>query len=295
VEYGDTKIIASPAATEYVTVPLPGGGSAAIAHRPVSHADKMLGALTSPDGDSASAILQMQEKAQQWVDAVRNGHLHQWNVWFLLGVQFWPWLGFSICNSTAMYDKLEHALQRQYFQILPLGGVIRMVPLDCQMVDAGFYCPGLPHPGVEALTAMTNKLLMHFGCRTALENLLRTSYSLLLLKLGVSFQPLQSLYQQFSFLATHTWMKMLWEKLDKFNITVQTAESPQKFLGRGDKFLMLIFMERGHGMEALIRLNRVRVHLQLIFHSDILSASGLRTDPTVLRRQATGKFHSSMR
>ncbi len=59
-----------------VTVPLPEGGSAAIAHRPVSHAEKTLGALTSPDGDSASAILQMQEKVQQWVETVRNGHLH---------------------------------------------------------------------------------------------------------------------------------------------------------------------------------------------------------------------------
>jgi hypothetical protein len=147
----------------------------------------------------------------------------------LLGVQFWPWVGFSICNSAATYDKLKHALQRQYFQILLLGGVIRTAPLNCQIVDAGFYCPGLPHPGVEALIAMTNKLLMHFGCKMALGNLLRTSYSLLLLELGVSFQPLQSLYQQFSFLATHTWMKMLWEKLDKFNITVQTAESPLKF------------------------------------------------------------------
>ncbi len=147
-----------------VTVPLPEGGSAAIAHRPVSHAEKTIGALTSPDGDSASAILQMQEKAQQWVDAVRNSHLHQQNVWFLLGVQFLPWVGFSICNSMATYNKLEHALQRQYFQILPLGGVIRTVPLNCRMVDAGFYCPGLPHPGVEALIAITNKLLMLFGC-----------------------------------------------------------------------------------------------------------------------------------
>ncbi len=194
-----------------------------------------------------------------------------------------------------MYDELEHALQRQYFQILPLGGVIRMVPLNCRMLDAGFYCPGLPHPGVEGLIAMTNKLLMHFGCRMALENLLRTSYSLLLLKLGVSFQPLQSLYQQFSFLATHTWMKMLWEKLDKFNITVQTAESPLKFPQQGDKVLMLVFRERGHGREALIRLNQVRVHLQLIFLSNILSALGLRINPTVLQHRATGKFHSSMR
>ncbi len=210
-------------------MPLPGGGSTAIAHRPVSHAEKTLGALTSPDGSSAGAILQMQEEAQQWVDAARNGHLHRRNVWFLLGVQFWPRVGYSLCNSMATYDELEHALQKQYYQILQLGGVIRTALLDCRMVDAGFYCPGLPHPGVKALIAMSNKLLMHFRCRTALGTFLKTSYSFLLLELGVSFQPSQSLYQRFSFLATHTWMKMLWEKLDKFGIVIQTAESSFQF------------------------------------------------------------------
>jgi hypothetical protein len=76
-----------------VTVPLPGGSSAAIAHCPVSRTEKTLSTMTSPDGTSSGAIQQMQEKAQQWVDAVRNGHIHHQNVWFLLQVQFWPWVG----------------------------------------------------------------------------------------------------------------------------------------------------------------------------------------------------------
>jgi hypothetical protein len=36
-----------------------------------------------------------------------------------------------------------------------------MAPLDCRMVDSGFYC-AVPHLEVEALIAMSNKLLMHF-------------------------------------------------------------------------------------------------------------------------------------
>ncbi len=132
----------------------------------------------------------MQEKVQQWVDAVRNEHIHHRNIWFLLQVQFWPWVGYSLYNSTASYKELENALQRQYYQILPLGGVIRMAPLDCRMVDAGFYCPDLPHPGVEALIAMANKLIMHFGCRTGLGTFLRMSYSFLLLEPSVLIQPL---------------------------------------------------------------------------------------------------------
>jgi hypothetical protein len=121
---------------------------------------------------------------------------------------------------------LENTLQRQYYKNLLLGGVIRTAPLNCRMVDASFYWPGLPHPGVEALIAMTNKLLIHFRCRTGLGAFLRTFYIFLLLELGVSFQPIQSSYQQFFFLATHTWMKLLWEKLDKFNIVVQPLTHP---------------------------------------------------------------------
>jgi hypothetical protein len=168
-----------------------------------------------------------------------------------------------------------------------------MAPLDCRMVDASFYCPGLPHPGVEVLIAMTNKLQMHFGCRTGLRTFLRTSYSFFLLELGVSFQPLQSSYQRFSFLATHTWMKMLWKKLDKFDIIVQTANSSFQIPWSGDKFLMLVFMDRGHSREAMKQLNWVKLHLQIIFLSNILSTLGLRIDPTVLWHWDPSTTHST--
>ncbi len=59
-----------------VTVPLPQNGRAPIAHNPVTHAEKTLGAMTSPDGSSRALIEMMQEKAQQWVNGVRNEHLH---------------------------------------------------------------------------------------------------------------------------------------------------------------------------------------------------------------------------
>ncbi len=59
-----------------VSVPLPGGAIAAIVHQPVAHSEKTLGAMTSPEGSSTGQIAMMQEKAQGWIDAVRNGHLH---------------------------------------------------------------------------------------------------------------------------------------------------------------------------------------------------------------------------
>ncbi len=61
---------------------------------------------------------------------------------------------------------------------------------------------------------------------------------------------------------------MLWEKMDKFGIVIQTADSSFRFPQQGDKFLMLVFMERGNNREAIRQLNRVCLHLQIIFLSN---------------------------
>jgi hypothetical protein len=202
-------------------------------------------------------------------------------------VQFWSRVGYSLCSSTTTYDELENALQKQYYQILPLGGIIRTAPLDSRMVDAGFFCPGRPHLSVEALIAMTNKLLMHYGCRLALGDFMIMSYSYLTLEVGVSFQPLQALYSRFSFLAMHSWMKMLWEKVDKFGVIIKAARGPLAFPQLGDKFLMLVLMERGYSREIIRRLNRVRIHKQVLFLLDVLTVSGNRIDAMALHLHPT--------
>jgi hypothetical protein len=59
------------------------------------------------------------------------------------------------------------------------------------MISPGFFGIGLPHLGVEALVAMSNKLLMHYGFNTATGRFMWASYSLFMLELGISAQPLQ--------------------------------------------------------------------------------------------------------
>jgi hypothetical protein len=87
--------------------------------------------------------------------------------WLSLKVQFWPRIGYGLCSSTASFNELDRALHRQYYQIFLLGGVVRTTTVESRTIDAGFYGVGLPHLGVEALIAMSNKLIMHYGCNTA--------------------------------------------------------------------------------------------------------------------------------
>jgi hypothetical protein len=106
---------------------------------------------------------------------------------------------------------------------------------------------------------MSNKLLMHYGCQTAVGKLMQTSYSLLFLELGLSFHPLQESYDWFKGLVTHSWVKMLWEKLSKFKVRAVVANIQSTLPRNGDQFIMQVLIQSGYSIEALLCLNPVRV------------------------------------
>jgi hypothetical protein len=278
-----------------IKVPLPRGEEAPISHKSVDHAEKTLGTMTLLDGNSKTSIRLMQEKAQKWINDVQNGHLHHRNLWLSLKMQFWPQVGYGLCSSTATFAALKMALHRQYYQILPLGGVVQTTSVMSRTIDAGFYGVGLPHFRIEALIAMTNKLLMHYGCKTATKQFMHISHSLLFVELGMSFQPLQEDYEKLGYLVTHSWMKMPWEKLSLFDMKIIIPDTLLKFPREGDQFIMQVLFQAGYGADALRRLNRVRVSMQLVFMSDILTASGNRISLEVLSHHPRGEAWSNMR
>jgi hypothetical protein len=109
-----------------------------------------------------------------------------------------------LCSSTATFQELAKSLHIQYYQMLPLCGVVRSTPVGSRSVDAGFFGVGLPRLGVEALIAMSNKLLMHYGYDTATGQFMRISFNLFYLELGLLFQPMQESFAKYSHLVTHS-------------------------------------------------------------------------------------------
>ena len=109
----------------------------------------------------------------------------------------------------------------------------------------------MPHLGVEALVAMSNKLLMHYGCNTATGRFMQVSYHLFYLELGLYFHPMQESYQEFGHLATHSWMKMLWEILSLFDIKAVFADISPHFPQDGNQFIMQVLLRVGYKGETL--------------------------------------------
>jgi hypothetical protein len=111
---------------------------------------------------------------------------------------------------------------------------------------------------------------------------MQMSYSLLFLKLGLLFHPLQESYDRFKGLITHSWVKMLWEKISKFKVRAVVANTQLTLPRDGDQFIMQVLIQSSYSIQALLCLNCVRVCQQTLFMSDVLTASGNKINPEIL-------------
>ena len=132
----------------------------------------------------------MQDKGQEWVDN-KNEHLHQRQFWSSVDRQFWPKVGCGLWCVVTHMNMLSDCLETQYWQMMPLGGIIRMAETLIRQLDRGFNGAGCHHVGVEAIVKSSSKLMMHYNCKTSLGFRYKCPWNCLLsnIELGMSFQP----------------------------------------------------------------------------------------------------------
>jgi len=155
----------------------------------------------------------------------------------------------------ATFLELDLVLMPLYGKMLPLGGIVSMANGGIRQLDRGFYGTGFPHPGVEATLEQANKLLMHYGCQTALGIELQNLLELLVVDLGLSFQPFQVSYEHFGDWATMSWLKRVWEKVSFFGFTLSVNNLLVCYPREGDDWLMSQFIARGYTANELAILN----------------------------------------
>ena len=151
----------------------------------------------------------------------------------------------------ARLSELDLVLMPLYGKMLPLGGIVSKANRGIRQLDRGFYGAGFPHPGVEAMLEQA----MHYGCWTALSTELQTSLELLVVDLGLSFQPFQVSYEHFGDWVTTSWLKRVWEKVSFFGFTLSVNNLPACYPREGDDWLMSRFVARVYTANELVTLN----------------------------------------
>jgi hypothetical protein len=277
-----------------IVIPQPDNSVTAIKHLGVHEASKTLGSMTCPSGDSSAALQRVQDNAQGWIDMAITAGTPRRNLWFLVDHQFCPKVTFGCCTIMADFKALTMCLHRQYYQLLPLGGIRRSVKTEVRYLGKWFYGSGCPHLGVECLVGQLEKLLTHYGCQTVVGRLLQSSMEMFTIELGLSNQPFAEKYALGSHWVTHSWIKSLWEKVNLFGIKVELGNIQIAPPWLGDDWLMKRFSQMGCSKKELLRLNRVRLHQQVLFLSDVLDAGGRALDRKYLIRRPASKKWSSL-
>jgi hypothetical protein len=167
------------------------------------------------------------------------------------------------------------------------------VPLH--QLDRGFYGIGCPHPGIKCLIAQNTKLLVHYGCQSSLGIQMQVTMEFLLTELGISAQPLQESFVRYGKWIMGTWLKSVWEKVDKFWITVKITPLPICPPRGGDKWFMQAAMEAGIANPDKQRiLNQFRCHQQVLYVSDVLDAGGKCLDKRYLDHRKPNELWSTL-
>lgn len=133
--------------------------------------------------------------------------------------------------------------------------------------------------------AQVYKLLMHFGCRSAVGLKIQISWEYLVVELGVTVQLLQVSFRKNWFLATDCWLKSLWEKVTEYGIHVEVDTVRLAPPQRGDTWFMALIIALPYTQEEILCNNRMRLHQQVIYLSDILDAQETAIDRQYLMLQ----------
>ena len=136
---------------------------------------------------------------------------------------------------------------------------------------------------IECGIQQLNKLLMHYGCPSSVGVQLQSSMELFLIELGRTHQPFDESFQLYQSWITSSWVKSIWEKVDHYGYKIVLNNIDFPFPRVGDKWLMRVFEDLGYDQKELRRLNRVRLHQQVLFLSDVLCVKGKKIDPKYKR------------
>ena len=121
------------------------------------------------------------------------------------------------------------------------------------------------------------------------------SIEMLIVELGVSVQPFQESFNKYKDWVTWSRMMSVWGKCDMFKVVIDINDNFLKMPRKGDKWIMQLFVRAGFNKEDLLRLNRVRVHQQVLFLSCVLGASGESLDKKYMTKRNPEENWSTLR
>jgi hypothetical protein len=201
-----------------LTIPQHGGAVMDIALKDLKEATQTLGMFTSPMSDGYAHLAKMLSKCCHWEESIRSSTLLHRDRWHSLHTQLFPSVRYGLIPFMTPPAVLEEAFMDIYYRLLPLLNVNRNIMSDWRWLPQSFQGLGLPNMGLKKLSLMLQYVVRHWGCGGPMDFQLRRSFELLQVECGLYRNPLTRDFHLFGCLATNTWMRLLWQYLDYYQV-----------------------------------------------------------------------------
>jgi hypothetical protein len=262
-----------------LTIPQHSSNECDITLKDPKEATQTLGMLTSPVSDGYAHLAKMLSKCQEWEESIRSSTLPYRDRWHSLYTQLFPSVRYGLIPLMTPPAVLEEAFMDVYYRLLPLLNVNRNITSDWRWLPQTFQGLGLPNMGIEKLSLMLQYVVRHWGSGGPMDFQLRRSFELLQVECGLHGSPFTRDFRLYGCLAMTTWMKLLWQYLDYYQVKLHL-----------DNVVIPPTRERDHVFMELVvdslpqadwqRINRVRHHKKIYFLSQLLACDGVTVLPS---------------
>lgn len=228
----------------------------------------------APDGSSAKQAKVLQEKAKQWADRVRSGHIRQEEAWHYYETTIRKSLEYPLVASALTSKQCRHIKAPALKVALQSAGlpsnfprdVLRGTPKLLGLDTDDLYTT----QGIKQIRA----LLDHGEADTITGQSIRAGIELQKLEVGLG----GSLFEQDLLVLRCCLTKMWWTHVWHFLLEkrIRLVERTPNLLPQreNDAFLMEAFIAAGYRGSDLAALNRCRMFLCAVTLLDIVSGDG---------------------
>jgi hypothetical protein len=127
----------------------------------VTESKKALGIYDSLSGGNEGHLSYILEKATQWVNRMKNGHLPSHVAWIAYKHQLQPSLRYGLGTMTNNEEEAENLLNKADYNTLNVLGIFRNVPTGLRKLHTTFGGFGPFNLPTEQLISRVNMLFQH--------------------------------------------------------------------------------------------------------------------------------------
>ena len=182
---------------------------------------------------------------EDWTKRVENVALPMRYVWTSYAHQLCNSIKYGLGAFSATMEELKEGLGSSDYYLTSSLGVVRSIRKEWRYLLVAFCGMCLFGLTAETTAATLNSFLHHYNMGSAVRITLTTTLENLQPELGVTKYPLLYDYDTWSEVATNSWIKSLWEKVDKLRIGMNLIYDPIPLLRNRDACIMEISVELG--------------------------------------------------